>query len=751
GIQGDAPASSDLALRLQAFSSACIRRDNANCDVRNARRDIENARADQAEANRRLSQFTGYLGPPGSGSSEPPSWVTDLVTASQAAFNKGQDAVASAVHTLNAAEERVAATAQAVDALIVPAPAPAAAQALVPIGAVEGDRLWQQLQQLVPRPTADASLHTITDAFPLPRERAFGSLHRPATNLQFGRQLTYPQLAARLFLPFVGETPDSGPRDIADEHQIPDVFNREVVARAAAITEVLPESVVISGFGGHPSSHTDFFVRVSVKVAPGDVRESFVVTEFKSPQGGDVWQPPVIADETSTVDEIIAADAEMTGVDFLLRTLWQVHRDVRDSAKDVPRIGRQPVNRKWALLSTFNETWVFRFEDDPVSLEERERDHEFAKRELYDIQHAAGPAGTSVATEAAAAAAAAAAAEGNAVKAVEHAQIKLDCADHAYISNCFYANNARPHVAAAVAYVAEQVAADMVDNPDDYIQVGGQQHQGGRQDMPTLSRTRKRKRATGTSSRTGTRTPRGRGRGRGQGGGARPAAGSASEMATHQEAGPQESERAQPERVLSGWDWLEGPVTIGDLLGDGRSGGVFAGTVAGKPVALKISREDASAKILLELAHEVAVYNHLVDFQGGEVAQLFGHGLLEVDGTTRAVLVLEAIKDSMDSTIAEGDRAALLPLSVRRQVIDTLGNLHQRRVIHGDPRMANVLIERADVPELVHGTTPDSSPITSPTRVRFVDLAFAEIDQDKEALDEDREGWGQVLELPEFE
>ncbi|KAJ2357321.1 hypothetical protein GGF43_001534, partial [Coemansia sp. RSA 2618] len=105
-IRGDVPASGELALRLQAYVDACIERDNARQHIDNARRDI-------AKANAQLDQFTAYLGPPGSGGSEPPSWATGLVTALQAVFNKAQNAVASAVHTLNAAKEHVAAAAQA--------------------------------------------------------------------------------------------------------------------------------------------------------------------------------------------------------------------------------------------------------------------------------------------------------------------------------------------------------------------------------------------------------------------------------------------------------------------------------------------------------------------------------------------------------------------------------------------------------------------------------------------------------------
>ncbi|KAJ2830373.1 hypothetical protein IWW50_000325, partial [Coemansia erecta] len=481
-----------------------------------------------------------------------------------------------------------------------------------------------------------------------------------------------------------------------------------------------------SAIDGHPSNQTDFFVRDAVTVAAGDSRESLVAVEFKSLQGAHTWKAPLVCGEYATGDERTATSADMVSVDFLRRALSQLHRDVRDRRRDAPRFDRRLINRQWALLSSFNETWVVRFEDNPDSLKRREEAVEVARRNLRNIRRGVGPTGTSGAAETVAAAqtgtggnveldsdfekspAAAKAVEAAAEDALERARVELDRADYAYVSNCFCADNTRPHVAAAVAYVAEQVAADMVDNPDDYIKVGGQQHQGGRQDMPTVSRTRKRKRAAGTSSRTGTHMPRDRGRGRGG---------------------------ADLESVLADWGRLPGDIVVGKLLWGSPSGAVFAGTMDGEPAALKISHVGASAKILLELAHEVAIYNYLVDFQGGEVARLYDHGICNIDGTARAVLVLDPVTNILKTAGAEGYSAAQLPLPMRRQVMCVLDTMHEHSVIHGNPRMANILIEPAGVPGPIQGTTPDPSPLSSPVKVRFVDLAFADIDQDKEALD----------------
>ncbi|KAJ2337897.1 hypothetical protein GGF43_007004 [Coemansia sp. RSA 2618] len=152
------------------------------------------------------------------------------------------------------------------------------------------------------------------------------------------------------------------------------------------------------------------------------------------------------------------------------------------------------------------------------------------------------------------------------------------------------------------------------------------------------------------------------------------------------------------------------------------------------------------------MANEVAIYRRLTGVQGDAVPRLYGHGLLEIQGTTRAVLIEEYIRDHLGLACAEETRAAQLSLPVRRGAIDVLvDKIHTHGVAHGDPRMANVIFEAVDVPGLVHDAMTDSSPMLSPIKARFVDLAFAEVNPDKETLDEDLQGWGRTLSLPEFE
>ncbi|KAJ2271014.1 hypothetical protein EV176_004121, partial [Coemansia sp. RSA 451] len=121
-----------------------------------------------------------------------------------------------------------------------------------------------------------------------------------------------------------------------------------------------------------------------------------------------------------------------------------------------------------------------------------------------------------------------------------------------------------------------------------------------------------------------------------------------------------------PANTLTDWQQISSKIVLGKLLGRGRSGTVYSGIVNGRTVAVKVSNADASAVILNELCNEVNVYQHLVELQGDAIPRFYGHGLLEVDGTLRAALILEEINDWAGSTYPYEDRADQLSLSVRQ-------------------------------------------------------------------------------------
>ncbi|KAJ2425318.1 hypothetical protein IWW41_004426 [Coemansia sp. RSA 2522] len=126
-----------------------------------------------------------------------------------------------------------------------------------------------------------------------------------------------------------------------------------------------------------------------------------------------------------------------------------------------------------------------------------------------------------------------------------------------------------------------------------------------------------------------------------------------------------------------------------------RSGTVYSGLAAGRPVAVKVADADADAEIIRELRSEVEVYQHLAELQGDDIPRLIDHGLLEVDGTLRPALVQKQI----GNWAGADDQPEMLPLSVRQSAMNTPDRLHAPGVVHGDPRMDNLLFECADTPD----------------------------------------------------
>ncbi|KAJ2297530.1 hypothetical protein IWW55_004760, partial [Coemansia sp. RSA 2706] len=145
---------------------------------------------------------------------------------------------------------------------------------------------------------------------------------------------------------------------------------------------------------------------------------------------------------------------------------------------------------------------------------------------------------------------------------------------------------------------------------------------------------------------------------------------------------------------LEGWKRLNGSLTIGQMLGEGRSGTMHQGKYNGRPAALKISFADAAPEIFEEMRNEVAVYEQLADLQGTDIPQLYDWGLADIDGFQCAVIVLEELTDVL-SGISEECKAEYLSMAERECAICALSRLHDRDIVHGDPRMNNFLFVRA--------------------------------------------------------
>ncbi|KAJ2387737.1 hypothetical protein H4S02_003217 [Coemansia sp. RSA 2611] len=163
------------------------------------------------------------------------------------------------------------------------------------------------------------------------------------------------------------------------------------------------------------------------------------------------------------------------------------------------------------------------------------------------------------------------------------------------------------------------------------------------------------------------------------------------------------------------------------------------GKYNGRPAALKISFADAAPEIFEEMRNEVAVYEQLADLQGTDIPQLYDWGLADIDGFQCAVIVLEELTDVL-SGISEECKAEYLSMAERECAICALSRLHDRDIVHGDPRMNNFLFVRA--------ASTSKCPHIRPV---FIDFGFAKANADDEMLDEDYEGclssaqWGHYL------
>ncbi|KAJ2307791.1 hypothetical protein IWW52_005992 [Coemansia sp. RSA 2704] len=184
---------------------------------------------------------------------------------------------------------------------------------------------------------------------------------------------------------------------------------------------------------------------------------------------------------------------------------------------------------------------------------------------------------------------------------------------------------------------------------------------------------------------------------------------------------------------LESWKRLNGSLTIGQMLGEGRSGTVHRGKYNGRPAALKISFADAAPEIVEEMRNEVAVYEQLADLQGTDIPQLYDWGLADIDGFQCAVIVLEELTDVMFG-IPEDDKAERLSMAERERAICALSRLHDWGIVHGDPRMDNLLF----VPAASTSKCPRIRPV-------FIDFGFAEANADDKMVTEDYEGWCEVL------
>ncbi|KAJ2358844.1 hypothetical protein GGF43_000543 [Coemansia sp. RSA 2618] len=747
---GDAPASGALARLLVGYVVACgadevchLERKipAAEDELREAKDKLREAKDELREAKDELREAKGnLLAAAANGTATEIPLL--LFNTTQQAVAEAQKAVAEAQKAVAEAQQAVA-EAQRARVIAAPETDGAVSAAIAAVDRhlaqppADGPGTTLMLASLAPAqvyPDAKESLHQEEPSIPL-NDIGFGSdLGLWVRQFQDRALYAAPGLRDEPFGTWSSPNHEGGPRFVRIEDELGPPFQVELFLRAKRIITTLRSHVKVWVVPGDPRNHADIFMMVSVAQDDTHQRLSAVVVELKMPRGSNTWRPPPTFSDDSPWAQVVAALAPMVDERFTRLVLQQVHAYSRDTEKACRIIDRRFINRRYAIVSTFNELWILRYNKDAASLQQHQRLLDEANRQLDGDRE-------------------------NAVlrAAVAQARGERDSADQVMVSPRFCVESTQPHPAFAVAYVLDRVVQDMEDNPNEYPEVDTRHLvKTGDIHIPPIPRQSRCQSSAEPSSRRGSNNTR-------------------SGPATQSMDSGRVTKLAPPPAAVTGWKQLTGNIVIGEHLGDGRSGAVHAGTINGQPVALKISGANADAEIFQEFINEVDIYRLLEDLQGNEIARLLDCGLLDVEGSTRAVIVLELIQDSIGANCPEDERAAQLSLSVRQNALNALGKIHKRGVVHGDPRMLNVLFEQADIPGLAHNRAIGSLPMHSviyshlsssmstllssplslglslPLKPRFIDLAFAIVNPDDEAFDDDLKGWGKVLDLPEYE
>ena len=147
--------------------------------------------------------------------------------------------------------------------------------------------------------------------------------------------------------------------------------------------------------------------------------------------------------------------------------------------------------------------------------------------------------------------------------------------------------------------------------------------------------------------------------------------------------------------------------SFGDVLGNGRSGVVFAVKLCGEVGALKMVELYKNEYLLKEILNEIKIYlGPLMDIQGIYTPKLLKFGILyEVFVFALTSLSGKSFAELDDITERE-----------KQLAIEGLQAIHARGVMHGDVRIENIMVDR--------------SKSIRKSRVRWIDFAWSKTGRD---------------------
>ncbi|XP_068736285.1 uncharacterized protein [Montipora capricornis] len=149
-------------------------------------------------------------------------------------------------------------------------------------------------------------------------------------------------------------------------------------------------------------------------------------------------------------------------------------------------------------------------------------------------------------------------------------------------------------------------------------------------------------------------------------------------------------------------DWKE---DASHLLGSGAFGLVYKGTMTkdqhARPVALKVYREALKPTNACEIMEEVELLRKL---RHPYIVKFYGTSLLNDDGKTRVILVMEKCEQNLRSRLHEKPQScpgkARNPGVFREvcqwviQITDALDYIHKQGIIHRDLKLGNILLSQ---------------------------------------------------------
>jgi serine/threonine protein kinase len=121
---------------------------------------------------------------------------------------------------------------------------------------------------------------------------------------------------------------------------------------------------------------------------------------------------------------------------------------------------------------------------------------------------------------------------------------------------------------------------------------------------------------------------------------------------------------------------------VTELLGDGRCGTVFDGTLRGERVAIKLTDLWHDPQYHMEMLSEARVYLKL--------GKLQGHGIPKLKGVGYTAGGLFAL---MTEFVGEPIDVENLNDEMREMIVGVLASIHGQGFLHGDIKRDNILVE----------------------------------------------------------